>query len=246
MQLIVSGSIAALFALIHVAGFRLTFLRVTPRSIWLSLAGGISVAYVFIHLLPELAEFQEAIGGHLDAAGFLKGLERHSYLIALIGLATFYGLDRAAQTSARASGTEEDGRPSVRVFWIHLGAFAVYNFLIGYLLVHREEGDLISLLVYGFAMAVHFMVNDHALREQHGDVYDSTGRWLLAAAPLAGWALGLSTDVSPVFISAVFAFLAGGVVMNVLKEELPEDRESRFWAFALGSGAYAVLLLAAG
>ena len=40
------------------------------------------------------------------------------------------------------------------------------------------------------------------------------------------------------------AFLAGGVVMNVLKEELPEERESRFWAFALGTALYTMLLLA--
>ena len=28
--------------------------------------------------------------------------------------------------------------------------------------------------------------------------------------------------------SAIFTFPAGGVVLNVLKEELPENRESRF------------------
>jgi hypothetical protein len=33
--------------------------------------------------------------------------------------------------------------------------------------------------------------------------------------------------------------------MNVLKEELPEERESSFWAFALGAAAYAVVLLIA-
>lgn len=40
------------------------------------------------------------------------------------------------------------------------------------------------------------------------------------------------------------AFLSGGVILNVLKEELPEERASRFWAFALGGVAYAVILLA--
>jgi hypothetical protein len=31
--------------------------------------------------------------------------------------------------------------------------------------------------------------------------------------------------------------------LNVLKEELPEERQSRFWAFALGAAIYALLLL---
>jgi hypothetical protein len=34
------------------------------------------------------------------------------------------------------------------------------------------------------------------------------------------------------------------VVLNVLKEELPKERESRFWWFALGVFLYTALLLA--
>jgi len=36
---------------------------------------------------------------------------------------------------------------------------------------------------------------------------------------------------------------AGGIVRNVITEELPEDRESRFRAFAVRLAAYTVLLL---
>ncbi len=41
----------------------------------------------------------------------------------------------------------------------------------------------------------------------------------------------------------ILAVLAGSVILNVLKEELPEERESRFCAFAVGAGTYAALLL---
>jgi hypothetical protein len=41
----------------------------------------------------------------------------------------------------------------------------------------------------------------------------------------------------------LLALLAGGVILNVMKEELPEERESRFWASATGSAVYATLLL---
>jgi hypothetical protein len=84
-------------------------------------------------------------------------------------------------------------------------------------------------------MALHFVVNDHGLREQHKEAYLRTGRWMLAAAVLIGWVVALLTEISEVAIAMLTAFLAGGVVMNVLKEELPEERESRFWAFALGA-----------
>ena len=43
----------------------------------------------------------------------------------------------------------------------------------------------------------------------------------------------------------LIAFLTGCIVLNVLKEELPEERESNLWAFATGAAVYAVVLLIA-
>lgn len=241
----VTAVIALLFALVHVLGPRLSFLRTVPRSVWLSAAGGVSVAYVFVHLLPELAVHQRDFAEAGGEGGAWSGIERHVYVLALAGLATFYGLDRLARRSARdCAHTSGRVRPSRAVFWIHLCAFAIYNVLIGYLLLHREESDVRGLAIYASAMGLHFVVNDQGLREQHGEAYDRRGRWLLAAAPLAGWAVGLAWVVSARALGALFALLAGGVVLNVMKEELPEDRDSRFSAFALGAAGYAALLLA--
>ncbi|HEX6615117.1 MAG TPA: hypothetical protein VF046_02345, partial [Gemmatimonadales bacterium] len=49
-------------AAVHIITPSLRFIRGIPRSIWLSIFGGVSVAYVFVHLLPELAEGQERLG----------------------------------------------------------------------------------------------------------------------------------------------------------------------------------------
>jgi zinc transporter ZupT len=54
-------------------------------------------------------------------------------------------------------------------------------------------------------------------------LYRQVGRWILAAAILVGWALGSGIPLSEEAIAVLFAFLAGGLVLNVLKEELPED-----------------------
>jgi len=85
-----SGLAAVTLALVHVLAGKLRFLEGIPRSRWLSLAGGISVAYVFARLLPELAEAQERLGE--SAGGVLARLEHHAYLLALAGLAIFYGV----------------------------------------------------------------------------------------------------------------------------------------------------------
>nr|WP_279604595.1 transposase [Methylobacterium sp. J-070] len=44
-------------------------------------------------------------------------------------------------------------------------------------------------------------------------------------------------------IAALTAFLGGGVILSVLKDEVPSERQSRFWAFALGAAAYSALVL---
>lgn len=228
-----------LLAIVHMFAGKLRFMRRAPRSQWLSFAGGISVAYVFVRIFPELAETQEAFGEW----GVLPWMEHHAYLVALLGLLAFYGLERLVVTAhGRATAEETDVSPGV--FWLHVGSFMLYNGLIGYLLVHREQDDLASLLTYAFAMALHFFVNDYGLRKSHRRTYDRLGRWWLVAGLLGGWAIGMATEVSEASIGVLFALLAGGVILNVLKEEVPAEAQSRFWPFALGAAAYAALLLA--
>jgi hypothetical protein len=232
----------AAFALVHLFSVKLRFLDGMPRSVWLSVAGGVSVAYVFVHVLPELDAGQAVIGDALGES--LPYLEHHVYLIALAGLAIFYGLDRLALASRKRRPDPATGT-SPLVFWIHIGSFALYNGLIGYLLLHREQPTLLGLVLYAIAMGLHFVVTDHGLREHHRQAYLDTGRYLLVLAVAVGFALGVFVEVSAAGLAALFAFLAGGVILNVLKEELPQERESRYWAFAAGVAGYAALLLTA-
>jgi hypothetical protein len=224
---------AAIMAAVHVASPWLVFLDRTPRSIWLSIAGGVSVAYVFVHLLPELARLQREHFGEHQIESFL-------YLFAVSGLVAYYGLEQLAKQHGGGSGS----RTPALVFWLHLSSFGLYNLLIGYLLHEqaRLEG-IAGMGLYAGAMALHFVVNDRALYHHHGELYTRRGRWILAAGTLAGWGLGLRLEIGMTWIAAAVAFLAGSVVLNVIKEELPEERESRFWAFALGTAAYAGLLV---
>ncbi len=230
-------------AIVHLFSGGIRFLDVLPRSRWLSVAGGISVAYVFVHLLPDLAQEQEAIRGVVGRS--FNFLEYHVYLVALVGLSALYGLERAAKTSRkreRSAGRED--ATEAKVFWVHTVSFALYNALIGNLILHREEPGFQSLIFFTFAMGVHFVVNDFGLRKDHKGAYERIGRWVLAVSIFAGWAIGVFFEISEAALAVLFGFVAGGVVMNVLKEELPEERESSFWAFALGATLYTAILLA--
>ena len=236
----VSALLALGFALIHLLIGRLTFLHAIPRSRWLSAAGGVAVAYVFLHVLPELAAGQARVREHLALA--VAALDRHVYMIALVGLVTFYGLERMIRRVGRGAADRET---APGVFWLHIASFAVYNMILSYLLLHREDQTHAGLLLYFVAIGLHLVTTDFGLRQDAPRSYDRRARWVLSTAVLAGWLLGLLVEVSEPVLAMLFAFLAGGIVLNVLKEELPEERQSRFWAFALGAGGYAVVLLLA-
>jgi hypothetical protein len=108
------------------------------------MAGGISVAYVFVHLLPDLAEEQQAIR---EAVGeTFSFLEYHVYLVALVGLATFYGLERAAKISRRRRRTvDKEDSTEAGIFWLHIASFTAYNALIGEMIeTRRARGSLHS------------------------------------------------------------------------------------------------------
>ena len=229
-------ALAVALAAVHVLAWRVRGLDAVPRSRGLSLAGGISVAYVFAHLLPELAHSREALGSvGPDAEGT-------AWLLALGGLVVFYGLERAAETSRDDADPDRTER---EVFWLHVGCYAIYNVLIGYLLTAEMGGHSPEkLAAYSVAMGLHFLVNDVGLRSHHKGRYDAVGRHLLAAAVVGGASLGAATELPGRAVAGLVAFLAGSVVLNVLKEELPDERESRFWPFAVGAVGYAALLTA--
>ena len=232
------------FALVHLLSGRLGFAFRAQRSPWLSIAGGVSVAYVFVHLLPELEEHQEVIAEALGET--LAFLEHQVYLLALLGLAVYYAVARIAEESRedeREAGRRD--KTTIPVFWLDMGAFSLYNAIIGYLLLHRVGPvGLRTVLLFFSAMALHFWINDVDLRDRHKGDYTRIGRWVLAAAVVAGWAAGAFLDIPEAMVSALMAFLAGGLVLNTLTEELPEARHSQYWAFALGAAAYAAILLA--
>ncbi|MBZ0165362.1 MAG: ZIP family metal transporter, partial [Candidatus Omnitrophica bacterium] len=187
-ELWLSGFFVVGFAAIHIFIGRLYFLDIIPRSRLLSASSGVAVTYVFLHVLPLLSEAQHEIN---QTKFLVKFFERHVYLVALIGLIFFYGIERRVR-SARQTGEMERGHPIQNpVFWLRFSAFAVYNVLIGYLLLYPMEPRYKNIWLYFLAIGLHFVSSDFGLRKDHVFQYDAYGRWILAGSVLMGWAIGL-------------------------------------------------------
>lgn len=232
-----AGAAVLILGSVHLFAQKLKFINYTPRSAYLSFAGGVSVAYVFIHLLPELLKAQKFLEEDLLAS--VKFLESHAFLLALAGLIVFYGLERLAKLHKK-----EEKRFSENLYWIHIFSFSIYNFIIGYGILHRENMSKSSLAFYAIAMALHFLVNDFGLYNHFEKRYLKSGRWILSLSILLGYVGGLLIDVSEGVLIILISFISGGIILNILKEELPAEKESKFSAFLFGSVIYTVMLLA--
>jgi hypothetical protein len=174
---------ALAFACIHLIADKLTFLDTIPRNRWLSISGGMAVAYVFLHIFPELHASQKEL-----ASSSMNEWrpDRLVFLVALLGLSIFYGIERHVRTAS-----DEPHNMPAQAFWLHIGSFALYNILIGFLLVHREDHSAQGLALYVTALGLHFFTNDFGLWVDHKYRYTHKAKWVLAAAVLSGWALGL-------------------------------------------------------
>jgi hypothetical protein len=225
-----TGAATLLFVAVFLFGERVRPVRRLigdHRSI-VSFGAGMSSAYVFVHVMPELSVARHSFAETTPLLLWFKGMV--VYFVALIGFLLFYALDHL-----RKSGREFD---------LHQSGFAAYVALAGYLLVNHLEHKGTAL--YAIAIACHFLAVDHELAKQHGVAYTQWGRFILAGMSVLGWALGLMIALPHYVIALLVAFLSGAVIMNSTVMELPSEKDGRFLPFVMGGLIYGVILLPLG
>ena len=244
-------------ALWHILCGRLPLIHSVRHSNWLSFSGGVAVAYVFESLLPKLGEWQGLILmqgqtkapipklceelGIVEYCGELpKFINYEIFLLALTGVVSFLWVDWVMES--RRENIREQDAPS-GLFYLHIGIFAAYNVLIGYITVHNIlPGRFVQVLLV-IALGLHFLGINHTLWIHYRDKFDSLGRWVFAASLLSGWVLGVLTDFAETIYIGMYSFLAGAIIVSVFNDELPDRHEGQFWPFFLGVAIYTYLMM---
>jgi hypothetical protein len=237
-----SGISALVLATVFPIGGRIQPFRamVRDRDQLLSLSGGVSIAYVFVGLMPEMATARQAYAASTAFPLLFKGMI--VYFVALVGFMAYSGLEilrRRMQSKSRS-------RENLASYYIHIGGISVYVWMIAFILVSRVEKTSLHIVIYTFAMAAHFLTIDHSLREEHGLPFERSGRYLLAAVCALGWVAGVILPVPLYAVALMAAFVSGAIVMNNSIMELSHRNEERFLAFLFGGVVYGLLLLPLG
>ena len=234
---------ALIFAAIFYFGSALRLPERGHHRRLLSFGAGVSVAYVFVHLLPDL-ETARVVFVRSTSQISLPFRDLSVNLAAMIGFLAFYALENmviwAKNTAGKSKGAGTAGGP---VFWLHIGGLAVSIWLISYLRIRNIDEGTVPLALYTAAMGLHFLAMDYALSREHGKLYERVGRKVLAAASLLGWMIGTVAELPQPGVVVLFGFVAGAVMMNSMIMELPREKEGKLGSFLLGGLIYTALIL---
>lgn len=232
-----AGGATVLLALVHAYVPRLRArLDGSAESAFAAIGGGVASAYVFIHLLPELARGNDELGEVFgDTSEVSAVAEVALFVVAFAGFLVLYGLDHVAARNGSDGG----------VFAVHLAVYAIYNGVITYSLPTQFDVDVPVTVLFVVAMAVHFVIADRGLAGKHRSRFATVGRPVLVGGLVAGYLLAwLFAPTQAIVVSVMLALLGGFVLYNVFSDELPDERRVRFPIFATSATVYAVLLLA--
>lgn len=239
---ITTGVSALVLALVFLLGGRVHAARARMRDegALVSLGGGVSIAYVFVHMMPEMGTAREAYANSATIPVIFKGMI--VYFVGLFGFMVYYGLDNLRRRLRERAA----GRDNELDYRIHLAGYAVYVSMISYMLINHIESTPMAVGLYTVAMIAHFLTIDHSLHEQHGGLYDRDGRLLLAAMCLLGWGMGVIVPVPPYVLALMIAFVSGAIIMNSAIMEIPHRKDERFLAFMVGGFIYGLFLIPLG
>ena len=201
-----------------------------------------AVAYVFVYMLPEL---DEAGSTFVEATRNL-GLplpDDRVYVAALAGFVLLYGVEHLRKWS-RQNPEPEGESGADGTFVLHVGGFAAYVLLVTLTMAESAVRGELPTALFCFAMALHFLGIAGDLFKEHGALYSTRGRYIMAAAVLAGWMIGANLPVPPATLATLLGVVSGAASWSIARYRSPPgEKDGRFGAFVLGAGGYALVLL---
>lgn len=225
-----------LLAIVHLSVKYYRKLMEEPRKPLLSFASGTSVGYITVHLLPDFHHVHTHFNEAIDIQKYLE--EYSLYIVATVGFLVFYTINHFVKVKTKGNKQED-----IFLFIVHMGAFFVYNSFLGYYLIRGLEQDLLTLLASTGVLVLHLMVNDVGIRSDHKHLYDPWGSTLLAIAVSAGWIVGYFTKVPTIVYGIWFGWLAGGILLNIIKDELPNESKGKLIPFVSGASISTILFI---
>ena len=206
---------------------------------WASIGGGAGLGYLFMHLFPELTSggntISQAAGMHSYVPSALT--ESLLFLIVLLGVLIPYTL--GVISTQNPSSAQWTGM-------IRLALFSLVSYLYAYSLPSLLTTGISYGLLYTVAISVHVLLADRVIDQNHKQAFRHRFRWLGSSALILGTIhAAIFHPISDLALAFATAFIGGGLLISVFREEIPNPGQSRLGWFFLGLITMISLLLAA-
>ncbi len=178
-----------------------------------SFGGGVAIAYIFLSLFPEIDIAHEWLGEHIHIVTLVSFLL--FYIFELLLIAHIKGI----RLNARLHGHVPSA--TARAFWFHISILWAYIWMIVFAMPDSKADNLFFAVFGSITIALHLVYKDFVLRSHHDARYQTSGRYLLAAAPIAGLIAHRLFEPSELVLDVFVAILAGVILQGVFREELP-------------------------
>jgi hypothetical protein len=232
MKILLSGITVSILCAVHVLFPNIERALHRYKHIWVQWTGGMAIGYVFMYMLPKLSDDTSLIISNEPAEW--EFLHYRLYLIAMIGLLTYLLVDIwSASKNPRVD------------YWkqIQGASFCFYNLLIGYMLFNIPRTGILPPLLTTLGFGAHLMGMDHLFYKWHANYYKLTLKWLMTISLVVGWLLGFTVELPETFKASSTAFIAGGILINVITEKLPDREDGHFGPFLAGVGLFVVIAI---
>jgi len=115
--------------------------------------------------------------------------------------------------------------------------------LIAFNLRFEVRTSLLGAILFSVALILHFFGMDRTMEIHYSFLFNRYGRYLLSIMPFAGWALSVSFPERQPEAAVLLAFIAGAVLFNVIKDEVPGAQRGEPRFFVAGSLVYGGVLI---
>ena len=187
-----------------------------------SFSAGVAIAYIVLHLLPEIS-----------SNALIDG--RKLFLFALLG---FVSLNLIEQFIYKEMGKLRNLSSYHR--GVHVAYFFIYNFLIGAVLVVFAAKGLKQTLLFFVPFLLYIIAE---MLPQEFAFKSSISKIFYSMAPVFGAIAGIySIDFLASIFGELISFITGTLLYIVIRESLPSDRAEKPVYFIIGVLLYTAII----
>ena len=197
------------------------FSKASPNKMkFISFAAGVSIAYIFLILLPEIYSGAMAINKLL-------------FLAILFGFGIFHIIEKYI----RQNFTGPELRKEHKL--VHSTTSFIYFFVVGFILVKVTESSAVGGVLLFIPIMLHIVIDSLPRRTTKKHHI----RALSASSAFLGALTATFVNIGEAGNVALLGIVGGGLLYMVIRESLPREREGKPLYFILGLLLFTILIM---